>query len=226
MKSAIHQHNGFSLIETLVAISILALVSVSATAIMSNFLSGTNTVGMVTERMAGMMKFREQLSDDLFHAVVRPSGKQEKKSVFDGGFENEDCFLRLTRRASPLAEIDRSRTDIEHVFYCIDEGILERRVYDRPDAIATTRERAYRLISDVTDLDIRFFVNGDWQTEWQTPPHAIYDGSIAQLPDLVEVSWAIQLPDGDDVSSPDQDQRYLHFFRVGYHTEKITGARL
>jgi len=212
--------NGFSLVETLLAMFLLSLVSMTALVMLNGFFRGSEAIGTASSHLSKMMSAREQLIDDLLHTVIRPSGEAEMPVIFYGDIR-DTCFLRLTRRAGLAAIYDLSGTDIESVSYCFENRKLIRQVYTRPDAVHDTPKRHFSLIDNLETVEIRFLVNNAWVREWRIATQNVYskinnglhnpDGvsgiSMDDLPSLVEVSWVVT----DNGVSRD----YVHYFRTG-----------
>ncbi|MEC7551518.1 MAG: prepilin-type N-terminal cleavage/methylation domain-containing protein, partial [Pseudomonadota bacterium] len=76
--------NGFSLVETLLAMFLLSLVSITALVMLYGFFSGYTAIGTASSHLSKMMSAREQLIDDLLHTVIRPSGEAEMPVIFYG----------------------------------------------------------------------------------------------------------------------------------------------
>lgn len=220
---------GFSLVETLLAMFLLSLVSMTALVMLNGYFRGSAAIGSASTRLSEMMSARDQLADDLLHAVMRPSGAAEMPVIFYGDMRTS-CFLRLTRRAGPVAIYDPRGTDIESVRYCLEDGTLTRQAYDRPDAVRDTPQRRYKLIDNIETVEIRFLANNVWVREWRiaTPsayaptdmsalnPEGVSSISADNLPSLVEVSWTVT----DDGVSRD----YVHYFRTGRYPGSSSGG--
>ena len=220
---------GFSLVETLLAMFLLSLVSMTALVMLNGYFRGSAAIGAASTRLSEMMSAREQLADDLLHAVIRPSGAADMPVIFYGDMR-ASCFLRLTRRAVPAAIYDPRGTDIESVRYCLEDGTLMRQAYDRPDAVRDTPQRRYKLIDNIETVEIRFLVNNAWVREWRiaTPsayaqtdvsafnPKGVSGLSADDLPSLVEVRWTVT----DDGVSRD----YVHYFRTGRNRGSSSGG--
>ena len=220
---------GFSLVETLLAMFLLSLVSMTALVMLNGYFRGSAAIGSASTRLSEMMSAREQLADDLLHAVMRPSGAAEMPVIFYGDMRTS-CFLHLTRRAGPVAIYDRRGTDIESVRYCLEDGTLTRQAYDRPDAVRDTPQRRYKLIDNIETVEIRFLANNVWVREWRIAtlsayaqtdmsalnPEGVSGISADDLPSLVEVSWTVT----DDGVSRD----YVHYFRTGRYLGSSSGG--
>ena len=221
--------NGFSLVETLLAMFLLSLVSMTALVMLNGYFRGSAAIGTASSRLSQMMSAREQLADDLLHAVIRPSGEAEMPVIFYGDIR-DSCFLGLTRRAGSTAIYDPRGTDIESVRYCLENGRLIRQAYTRPDAVRDTPMRHYSLIDNLETVEIRFLVNNAWVREWRIATQNAYSQidigllnpggvngiSTDDLPSLVEVSWVVT----DDGISRD----YVHYFRTGQSPARSPGG--
>ncbi len=197
---------GFSLVEALVALALLAMVSTAAIMIFSGFLAGGDGQQRQLDKLATIMRARSLLAEDLAHGIVRPHGPATSQAVFEGD-ATKDCFLTFARRNGLAAQFDDSRSDIESLSYCLDDGRLIRRVWQRPNAALDTEKRDIVLLTGIGALNARFFDGKDWQQQWFIGHvSGRFFGPRSKLPHLVELTWQIQ--DGNRRSD------YTHMFRL------------
>ena len=198
MSKTRHYEAGFSLVEAMVALALLAMVSTASVLIFSNFLASGDSQQRRMDALTNIMRARSLLTEDLAHAVKRPHGPTSEPAVFEGD-DNKDCFLTFARRAAAIAQYDARKADIESVSYCLSDGRLVRRSFAYPDAAIDTKTREFILIADIANIDARFHDGTQWQNAWFIGhANGRYYGQHTNLPPLVELSW----------------QNYVHVFRL------------
>lgn len=178
---------GFSLIETLVAITILSLITLSAAMIMTSYFSGSEKISQLSSRMNVLMKFREKMKDDLFHAIPRPSGPRLNRVIFAGN-NQEDCFLIFTRSSS-FNSADKTRSDIENVKYCTEDTSIIRVNSKYPDFESENQFRKIKYNLNIKNLYIEFFSDGIWNEDWKRNHEIVEKTAPSLLPSIVKIKW-------------------------------------
>lgn len=178
---------GFTLIEVLVAISLLAIIM---TAVYGIF-GGVNAVKLRLDSDSAEYHLARVVFDRLgreLHGVYYRKGDQT--TMFRGGVnDQEEAFLELTTTAVSL--LSATGSGISEVRYRLapdlevgnGRQVLLRAERPRQSATMPVDERMMRLGPDVVRLSLRFFTEGHWQEQWD----AKQDG----LPQLVEISLVI-----------------------------------
>lgn len=198
MMGASKNEAGFSLVETMVALALLAMVSTASVLIFSNFLTSGDGQQKRLDKLTNMMHARSLLAEDLSHAVLRPHGLTSEAAAFEGD-DNKACFLRFARRAAVAAQYDARKADIESVAYCLSEGHLVRRSFTYPDAAIDTPMREFVLITEIGEIEARFHNGREWQDSWFVGhANGRFYGQRSDLPSLVKLAW----------------QNYVHVFRL------------
>ena len=181
---------GFTLIEVLVSISLLAIVmtsvygifgSVHATKVRLDSDSGEYHLARVVF---------DRLGRELRGAYYRHG---DETTLFRGGVNDQgESFLELTTTAvTPLSALGTGIAEVRYRLAPDEElnessQVLLRGERPRQTASITVDDRMMRLAPDVASLSLRFYNEGNWKNTWD----AQQDG----LPQLVEVSLVV----GDD----------------------------
>ncbi len=182
---------GFTLVEVLVAISILAILLTSVYGIFTS-------VSLTRERLdADSAEYHrarvlfDRLGRELRGTYFQP---RDLDLIFTGRSAAENALeLELTTTAvSPLSQ---TGSGIAKVHYLLVEdqeagsGSLVLMRSERPvhEQIDEGTAGMMRLVPGIESLTMRFYANGQWQTVW--------DGRTSGLPELVEI--ALQLRTGD-----------------------------
>lgn len=180
---------GFSLVETLVSLFVIALVSTSAGALLIDTLNASERVDAAAERVRQMEVASGFLRADLAAMTSRasrgpssldlPSGPEGTDGTQDGVVLS---FVRggwgIYGNPSPL------RSDLARIEYVRDGNTLVRRFYSAPDPIDTTEYVEHVLFDGLTDLSVRYYAAGGWSQVWDTPQ----GDASPLLPALVEIT--------------------------------------
>ncbi len=203
---------GFTLTETLVAVLILSIVSLVSLGIFNSF-AGTNQA--MTERIDYLRNIelaRNYIRDDLHNIANRPArnslggtNASHFSSEVDNSGKNKTLLLRLTRGSNPLATADVTISPTETIEYWLMDDKLIRRSYDRPDPTMDTSYRDYVILSNVKDVDIRFFNGNIWVDDWITGSR----DEKKSLPRAVDFTWSVTDPQSGIT------QQYQNYFPMG-----------
>jgi general secretion pathway protein J len=179
---------GFSIIETLVATALLAMLATTGVMIFTSFFNGRSGEQELSAITENTLRMRKLLGDDLAHAIIRPHGRTDNVHLFIGDAAN-NCFLSFARHNAPKGQ-SGSASDIESILYCLNNKKLERFAYYEPDATQDTKRRRYVVINGVKDVKLRFYDRKDWQDEWLMGIESgRFFGQYGRLPALVEIHW-------------------------------------
>ncbi len=176
MTSERHTQRGLTLVETLVALAVFAVVSLAATAILATTVTGREAISESLDRTGELQLARTILAQDLAQPVGRPVYDDGRGAInFQGGEdlfvngaprEEGDVRLILTRRGkSNPGRID-DRGALERVRYVYDEGELKRIARTRIDSTDETPETARTLIHGLADARFEFYDYPAWRNVW------------------------------------------------------------
>ena len=189
------EHNndaGFSLIEMLVALSVFSALSIMGVIVLSSFTEGQSALQSADERLAHMQTASNIIRDDLASALVRPArGVLGGSGDYFAGGKHTTAFgadevplLRLVRGNHAASRFDASQPNIQTLEYWLQDGVLTRRIFARPDANEVTPVYRQTLMSDLEEISLRFNVQGTWVDGLE----AIV-GARSSLPELVEMRF-------------------------------------
>jgi len=183
------REEGFSLIETLVALFVIALVSTTAGAMLLDTMRATETVDAVAGEIREMEVATGLLRSDLA-AMTRRASKPPNSYVAATGPAGTDgrrdgLVLAFVRGGwADLAGPESTRSDLARVEYHRRGERLMRRIYAAPDPATRTPYSERVLFDDITDLNLRYFSDGAWSEGWRSPGATLDQ----QMPDLVELT--------------------------------------
>jgi general secretion pathway protein J len=133
--------SGFSLMETLVATFILALVSAAGVMLLSGYQEGRLVMKKADDRLAELEIARSILRDDFLSAIQRRVRDEygSRPYGFQGGkLLDENKVLRLVRGGNLGAMISGDISALDRVEYLFEDGTLTRRRYERADITLET----------------------------------------------------------------------------------------
>ncbi len=179
------QSGGFTLVEILVAISIIAILLTSIYGIFSTMSSTKDRLDADSEAY-----HRARVVFDRLGRELRGVYHSQKNAAtrFRGGVDSEGTpYLELSTTAvSPLSsegtgfalvrytlETDSEAKDGSKIMLRQEEPLLSRQE-------SSNEATAMRLAPGISRFQVRFHVDGGWQDNW--------DAATSGLPDLVEVA--------------------------------------
>lgn len=180
---------GFTLLELLVAIAILALVAVGSYQLLFGTIATREQATIRERALRDLQRAEMMLQRDLVQAVQRPIRDEfgDLQPAFVIPRENSMEFTRLGWR-NPMQQ---ARSDMVRVRWRVENGSLLREHWptlDRPRAatpVTTT------LLENVSDFRVMVRNEGSWQPTW--PP--LGDGqqrpASAPLPEAVEITFTL-----------------------------------
>ena len=183
--------HGFTLVEVLVAISILAILLTSVYGIFSSVSLARERLDADSAEYHRARVLFERLGRELRGTFFLPS---DRNLVFTGRTDNGTVELELTTSAvSPLSQ---TGSGVARVHYLLiedqeDEGqglVLMRSEHPVHETVDEDTAGMMCLVPGIESMTLRFYGNGQWQETW--------DGKTSGLPDMVEI--ALQLRTGGE----------------------------
>ncbi len=181
---------GFSLIETMVAMLIFAMVSAAGVALLSSFQKSQNGLQAADDLTAELQMVHSLIRADMEAAVLRPARNVlggQSPAVFEGGRALEgEQVLKFVRGGHLGALVSEVAPAVQRVDYLFDEGRLIRRSYARPDATEETPVMEQVLLKNIEALRITFGVADTWTDEWGKR-----QGTETSLPEIISLEMDI-----------------------------------
>lgn len=169
MRRLLQDEQGFSLVETLIATVIFALVSTAGVMLLSGYQDGRLSMQAADERLAQLEIARSLIRSDLITVVDRPVRDElgGSKSGFEGGsYLPDGALLRFVRGGDIGALVGGNKSALKRIEYLLVDDALVRRSYAQTDITSDTNYTDLPLLSDLQALEVRFEVDGIWVDEW------------------------------------------------------------
>lgn len=173
---------GFTLLELLVAMAVLAVVGALGYRGLNSVLDAEDRLQAETRRWSDVSLLSSQLSEDLTMAVGRTTRDASDRTspallLSAGGSDPAaagSTQLVVTRLG--IGEGAAAQSAPRRVGYRLRDGALEYLVWPDLDAAPESAPAAYELLREVTDLQWQALdSDGRWSTEWpaQRPATAL-----------------------------------------------------
>jgi len=167
---------GFSLVELLVAMAVLAVLAAASFRGLSSILEAEAHVQSDTRRWNDVAVLVAQMSRDLSLAIARPvrdnAGRAHAALIMGNQQNGTQGQLMVTR----LGDDDSasSQGDLRRVGYRVRAGVLEYLVWPAADAAPDTTPSVSPVLENVTDLQLRALgPDGSWTPVWPAAQQAI-----------------------------------------------------
>ena len=189
------RQSGFSLAETLVAMFILSILAVAG----GNLLLRANDAGkQLREREAAIRELdiaqafiRDDIAAMTARGWERPDAVGGPRTLTGGQTSLADGLISFVRTGWINPEGLSARSSLQTVRYTLsEEGDLVREAWLRPDPSSSTPKTQRTLLSDVAEVSLVFWRDGEASEYWEGTP----EPPMNVLPDLIDMR--ITLNDG------------------------------
>lgn len=179
--------SGFTLIEVLVAITILAIVLTSVYGIFGSVSAAKKRLDRDSTDYHTARVVFDRFSRELHGTYFRSS---DRTTFFRGGRDNNgETFLELTTTAAtPISAIGTGIAEVRYRLVADEElsndlQVLMRGEKPRQSSTMLDDARMMRLAPGIERLTVRFYGDEQWHNEW----NAVQKG----LPQLVEITMIV-----------------------------------
>ena len=183
---------GFTLIEILVAITILSIVLTSVYGIFGSISAAKTRLDRDSTDYHTARVVFDRFSRELHGAYY---SSNDQTTFFRGGRDNNgETFLELTTTAvTPLSAVGTGIAEVRYRLEANEEPsnelmVLMRGEKPRQSSSMLHDDRMMRLAAGIERLTVRFYSAGQWHNEW--------DARQKGLPQLVEITMIVS-PEGD-----------------------------
>jgi len=169
---------GLTLIELIVAVALLALVTVMGYRGLDSMMRANDRTLAESERWRAITLLLERLGADLSQPAHRPVRGAAGESLPEwwgrvlSEPEGPDAQIEFSRKSAP------GRDDLR-LGYRLRGGNVELLMWNVLDRAPSSQPEVYPLLRDVSALRFRYLdANGSWQAQWpvtqiQAPPRAV-----------------------------------------------------
>lgn len=213
MKQRFLSHQGFTFLEVLIAIGILAGMSLMMVQVLNGMIAGRNQ----TEERAGLQHHIQvglsKIYDDVNMAFLADNTFHGNESQYVTGFDGEQNAMSFSTTSHVHYIKNKRDTDHVHVSYFLqnnDEGHqdLMRKETDYLREKIGEGGQPYILIPNVKSFELEYYDSNkkDWGKKWDTDSVT----SAGRLPAQVKVSLVVY----GRLVNEDSDERREHSFEI------------
>lgn len=171
-KSENQGESGVTLVETLIALFVIALMASAGAVMTTQSLTGARSVETRGDKAAELTTALSMISADLGALMVRPSQDANQSAppyLFEGYAPRYDGRIMVFVRNGWPNPKDEARSDLQRVEYVLENGLLIRRSWAAADPAQSTQTVDLVLLTGVETLEVRFGRGDAWQSEWLVP---------------------------------------------------------
>lgn len=150
---------GFTLVETLIALSVFALIALGGVALLNITVSSQERLDAASDQTRELQRLQAVLRADIGQMVERTSRAQNgsfEAPLQDGGANTLLQFASLGRLEDPEAP----KPVLQKVRYWVEGGALYRAVFAHADG--AVMPRAMAVLKNVSGAQVAVFSNGRW----------------------------------------------------------------
>ena len=175
------QHQGFTLLEVLIAIAIFSLVSLSSFTIFESVLSGDETAKNRSARQNELQRAFLILERDITQIArrtMRIEGEAPRSQLIqtaEDNYASEEQAIAFVRQGWTNPGLLLPRSDMQAVAYRLVDEVLERLHVNFVDAVVGEAPKVRPLITGVTEVAFEYYSGSKWEETWSgaTLPLAI-----------------------------------------------------
>ncbi len=179
---------GFTLIEMLVAMAIVAVIGVMALGGLNTVIKERDAAKAHAERWREIQFAMRMIEQDLSEIHPRPTRDELGETFEPAVLSNPDAQYALEfSRGGWTNPAGFKRGSVLRVAYVLDDDKLERLYWPVMDRTLSTPPVKEELLTGVDKLDIRFLdPNGEWQPQWP-PVGAAGPEALVSRPRAIEI---------------------------------------
>lgn len=183
------RQQGFTLLELLIAVAILALIAVGSYRLLAATITTRDQAERHMQALQTLQKADMILQRDLLQAVARPI-RDAFGDKQPGLILSQDASLEFTRRGwrNPLQE---TRSQLVRVRYRVQGRKLVREHWRVLDRVRDSQPERTVLLENVDDFQIRVFADNSWSDVWPALAQSQKKAEEIVLPEAIELSFKV-----------------------------------
>lgn len=193
-------NRGFTLIEVLIAISIIAVIGLASAQVISSVLRSDEISQEADTRITLLQRTYQTIQRDMMqmaHRSVRVNGGAPQKQYMfagEGIIESEGDGIVFTRKGwrNPAQMFPRST--LQGIGYRVKDEKLERLHFLYPDQAADIEPQVTTLIEGVTSFKLEYFDNKTWHKSWKKPNLPKGISLVLTTQSLGKIRWSFLVP--------------------------------
>lgn len=173
------KQRGFTLLEMMVALSVLALIGLMGNQLLSGMLRMQQSAESRVTRLEEMQRLIALIENDLAHSLfaLGPAQTLPPEIVFKSG--QGPLVLSLVRRKT-LLNPSPAQTALESVEWRYQGKVLQRLIGGSPLSATPVTSRVTARFDKAEQLMLRFWHKGHWVSGW---------AGSSEMPAAVEISF-------------------------------------
>ena len=180
--------NGFTLIEVLVAMAIMALIGIGAFSLLNTATVAGDKIKREGKRLNEIQRAFLLISNDLQQVTGRIMQDEygEPMPALTNDLPYPKYLLRFSRlgRRNPAM---LPRSSIEHLLYSLENNKLIRITFPYLDGMRDDQGLKRPILSDVDNVEMTFFHKKKWHKKWPIPtPYA--SKPPPAIPEAIKIS--------------------------------------
>ncbi len=187
MKQQLPGNSGLSLVETLMALFIIASLAMAGSVLLSQSLRAAGRVQETGEEARRIRTMLAVIRDDLAAFVDRPfaplDGEGPMQSFEGYPVRFDGLILHMVRNSWPDPGDASTHGDLQRLEYRFEKGALLRRSWSAPDPAPSTQVVTETLLSGLERIEARYGREETWQPSWTVRAGSAPDA----LPQKVEL---------------------------------------
>ena len=162
--------DGFSLIEILIAVFLMALLSTLGMVMLNSALSAKDQLNQVVAETEELQLARAVIREDLSQMVLRTNKDelgQPRANAFEGGrYSSSEPLFSFVTNGRERVDPQTKLSSLQFVSYRFENSQLIRDSRDHLDPAPDTPINSRVMIEDIRDLDVTFYNGVDWEEYW------------------------------------------------------------
>lgn len=172
MKHPFIKSEGFTLIEVMVAMFLLAIIGTAGFTMLQQITTARTKIEAQSDRITELQRTFYWLAEDVSQIIDRPvrSPVDSILPAFEYNLQGTS-LMNFTRAgwANPAGDILPARSSLQRVSYVLDDDRLMRSYWYHLDSLNESPTKRRQLLTGVENLTLRFMdTDGAWQEQW--PP--------------------------------------------------------